>query len=136
MQRSPDCLQDRFGLFEHRIIPESQNINAVLTQEFAAPLVARDIVQMLTAVQFNRTMARVVVEIQNVCWKGMLTTELESTQSPTAQQVPWALLRICGGVAQVAGEGKCSGRQRDFCFIGAFPSSGTACHLLPEGEGT
>ena len=75
-------------------------------QEVASPVIARHVVQMLAAVQFNREMSRVAVEIQYIRMKWILAAELESTQASVTQQLPQPLLGVGRVAAQFAGEGK------------------------------
>jgi len=110
LQGQPDRLKHILCFLEHRIIPEPQYTNAAATQERIASHVVHHIVQVLATVEFNREPLRVAIKIQDMGWTGMLTTELESTQTAIAQQKPSALLGIRGAITQVAGESEGFGR--------------------------
>ncbi len=85
-QCEPNLFQHRFGLLEYLVVPETQNMNALVFEERASALVInlRGRCIMLTTVQLNRELFLVAVEIENVVAEGVLATELAVRQTPVA----------------------------------------------------
>jgi len=65
-------------IVQHIVIPEAENLVALLFQEFCSFLVVFFLLQMLTSIQFNNEFLLDADKIRNVVADGMLSAEVDA----------------------------------------------------------
>ena len=79
LQSIQDGLKDAVGIVQYIVVPESQNLIAVLCKPFVPGHVA-GIGCVLTAVEFNNDFLLAADEVDNVGANGFLADEFETAQ--------------------------------------------------------
>jgi hypothetical protein len=88
--------ENRLGLLQYFMIPESHNGYSLLRQKRCAILIVRPRFGrvMLTAIQFDSQLRMMTIEIKHVTTNRMLTAKLGTTKPPISQQRPHKSLRV------------------------------------------
>jgi hypothetical protein len=88
---------------QHVVVPESQHAIALTLQGFATPLVVRQCIEVLSAIQLDHQPRRHTDEVHDIAGQRILATELVAVQLLPAQKIPEAAFGIGAVVAQAAG---------------------------------
>jgi hypothetical protein len=88
LQISKSLLKYTFEIFQHFVIPESQDSKSILFEDCGSMVVLRHAIGVLAAIELNDQSCFDTCEVNDVSGNRQLSPEFEFAQAPSAQMCP------------------------------------------------